>query len=147
MGEELLLVGRSSNLPREPTSRDGTPRARPTVALSRTPKRGRSHLPPQVSKKIEVAGENRYLKKSAALTLVRRSIADWHVFMVSIKMRPLLQYRVSSTPLSPAIPKNYIPEKLPPRDVPGVFFRPPQSDTWKIAHRTVTFMPRECGAR
>lgn len=29
---------------------------------------------------------------------------------------------------------------LPPREVPGVFFQPPQSLQWKIAHRSVTFM-------
>jgi hypothetical protein len=34
---------------------------------------------------------------------------------------------------------TYIPEKMPPREVPGCFFQPPQSDTWKLQHRTVTF--------
>ena len=38
----------------------------------------------------------------------------------------------------------YIPEKMPPRDVPGVFFQEPQSAQWQRDHRTVTFMPREC---
>jgi len=37
-----------------------------------------------------------------------------------------------------AIKFSYIPDKMPPREVPGVFFQPPQSDTWKIQHRTVT---------
>ncbi len=40
----------------------------------------------------------------------------------------------------------YIPEKMPPRDVPGVVFQPPQSESWRLAHRTVTFMPREANA-
>jgi len=35
--------------------------------------------------------------------------------------------------------------KLPPREIPGVFFRPPQSDRWRMEHRTVTFMPRVAG--
>lgn len=33
----------------------------------------------------------------------------------------------------------YIPEKMPPREVPNTYFQPPQSDTWRIQHRTVTF--------
>lgn len=31
--------------------------------------------------------------------------------------------------------------KLPPLEVPGVFFQPPQSDQWKIDHCTVSFVP------
>jgi hypothetical protein len=30
--------------------------------------------------------------------------------------------------------------KMPPLEVPGVFFRPPESTTWKLAHR-VTILP------
>jgi hypothetical protein len=31
----------------------------------------------------------------------------------------------------------YIPVNMPPREVPGVYFRPPESDQWKLAHRNV----------
>lgn len=41
------------------------------------------------------------------------------------------------------IAKQYIPEKMPPRDVPGCFFEEPQSDTWQLEHKTVTFMARK----
>lgn len=36
-------------------------------------------------------------------------------------------------------PRPYIPEKMPPRDVPGVWFQEPQTEQWQIQHRTVTF--------
>lgn len=42
----------------------------------------------------------------------------------------------------PGWERRYIPEKLPPREVPGCYFQPPQSDTWRIDHRTVTFLPQ-----
>jgi len=32
----------------------------------------------------------------------------------------------------------YIPDKMPPREVPGTYFEEPQSATWRLAHRTVT---------
>lgn len=38
--------------------------------------------------------------------------------------------------------QTYIPEKMPPRDVRGVFFQEPQTEQWLRDHRTVTFMPR-----
>lgn len=41
---------------------------------------------------------------------------------------------------APRPAKLYIPEKLPPREVPGVFFQEPQSDTWRIQHRNVSFL-------
>ncbi len=39
----------------------------------------------------------------------------------------------------------YIPEKMPPRGVAGVslIFQLPKSEAWLIAHRSVTFMPKE----
>lgn len=36
--------------------------------------------------------------------------------------------------------QRYIPEKLPPREAPGCFFQLPQSDQWKLDHRSFTFM-------
>lgn len=35
-----------------------------------------------------------------------------------------------------AIRFKYIPEGMPPREVPGVYFQAPKSDTWIIQHRT-----------
>jgi hypothetical protein len=39
----------------------------------------------------------------------------------------------------------YIPTKMPPRGVAGVslIFQLPTSEAWLLAHRSVTFMPRE----
>lgn len=38
--------------------------------------------------------------------------------------------------------RHYVPVKMPPREVPGCYFQPPQSDAWRRDHRTVTFLPR-----
>ena|ERR1035441_6458078 len=38
------------------------------------------------------------------------------------------------------VPRAYIPVKMPPREVPGCWFQLPQSDQWKIDHRTVSFL-------
>lgn len=42
--------------------------------------------------------------------------------------------------IPPRIPSNYIPEVLPPREVPGVYFQEPQSAQWREAHRMVQFL-------
>lgn len=33
------------------------------------------------------------------------------------------------------VKSNYVPEKMPPVDLPGLRFQEPQSDTWKLQHR------------
>lgn len=40
------------------------------------------------------------------------------------------------TGLTPFARSTYIPEKMPPREVPGVFFEEPKSATWRREHRT-----------
>lgn len=40
----------------------------------------------------------------------------------------------------------YIPEKLPPREVPNCYFQLPKSDTWRLAHRTVVIPARSFAA-
>jgi len=42
--------------------------------------------------------------------------------------------------IKPIVKRWYVPDRMPPREVPGVFFQIPQSDQWKRDHRTVTFM-------
>ena len=34
-------------------------------------------------------------------------------------------------------PSHYIPQRMPPVDLPGLKFQEPQSDQWRIDHRTV----------
>jgi len=41
---------------------------------------------------------------------------------------------------APRPAKLYIPEKLPPREVPGCYFEEPKSDTWRLQHRNVAFL-------
>ena len=90
-----------------------------------------------LSAKISVVGENRQIKRSVALTLIRRQVYEWHVFKVSIKARPFL---VSHQPHHVAVPFRYIPAKMPPREIPNCYFQLPQSDTWRIDHRSVSFL-------
>lgn len=38
--------------------------------------------------------------------------------------------------------RRFIPTKLPPREVNGTYFQAPRSSAWRLAHRTVTFLPK-----
>jgi len=41
---------------------------------------------------------------------------------------------------------SYIPDKMPPREVPGCWYQLPQSPTWREQHRRVSFLEaQECG--
>jgi hypothetical protein len=79
----------------------------------------------------------KHVKKSIAALLVRRLLAEI-VTPGVIRLLPVTTCHDPRTKFI-RIAKPYIPEKMPPREVPGVFFQPPQSDQWKIEHRTVTF--------
>ena len=73
--------------------------------------------------------------KSIALLMLRRGQAD--------RIGPrLIKRRAHCDYVKPPNPDT-TPQaagKLPPREVPGCFWQPPQSDTWRLEHRTVTFM-------
>jgi hypothetical protein len=86
-----------------------------------------------MSKKITVVGENRQIKRSAALTLVRRGAHEWVAFMVSIKARPLREFNPHALPCRQA-PKHYIPDTLPPMEVGNHRFQEPQSPSWQNDH-------------
>ena len=57
------------------------------------------------------------------------------------------QYRWNGSQAIQAIPPQpppeieirftYIPDRMPPREVPGVYFQEPRSDQWRKDHRTV----------
>ena|SRR6185437_10378631 len=77
-----------------------------------------------------------YLRKSVVLALVRRAQADWIVRNVLAKRREPRAEPHAMLPIEPVVCRPYIPEKMPPLNVPGVWFEEPQSVTWKIQHRT-----------
>ena len=102
--------------------------------------------------KIEVAGENRHVKKTVALTLVRKAIAEWEVYMVRIRMRRAYTYRPESKGLTivsfvfdydypeqlfdpelAKMPAMRYPQQLAPKDQ--------RTCVGKRDHRTVTFLP------
>lgn len=91
------------------------------------------------------AQPSRFLKKTVASTLLRRNLAERLDYNL-IRMRALRQETIilSAAQLQACRP-NYIPVKMPPREVNGTWFQMPQSDQWKIQHRTVKFMPRMAG--
>ena len=86
-----------------------------------------------------------YVKRSVAALLLRRLLAvrisDHVIQRVKVKQADAMTVRM------PIEIRRYVPAKMPPREIPGVFFQEPQSDTWKREHRTVTFMPRTFTAR
>lgn len=63
-----------------------------------------------------------YVKKSVAHLLVRRLLAKWdgpHVRYLLINPAKAICAMSNSHPAKP-----YIPEKMPPREIPGVYFKP-----------------------
>jgi hypothetical protein len=68
----------------------------------------------------------RRVKKAVALLLLRRLIVEEIIAGVLYRERPISQ--TADIPLvrlvGPA--KPYIPEQMPPREVPNVFFKPPE---------------------
>ena len=76
----------------------------------------------------------RFEKKTVARYLLRKLLAK-PISESVIKMLPIRPAEVSSYRL-PAEPRRYIPEKMPPLNVPGVYFEEPRSEQWRRDHRT-----------
>ena len=72
-----------------------------------------------------------YLKKSAAMLLITRLLADWEVRGVSIRRRmtKALPPGFHSQRFIPQ-PKPFIPERLPPAELPGIRFIAPLRPEW-----------------
>jgi hypothetical protein len=79
------------------------------------------------------------LPETVAEEMVQRMVAE-RISRKLIRMLP----PDSVFPVANLCPqtRRYIPEKLPPREVNGTYFQPPRSNTWRLAHRTVTFLPK-----
>ncbi len=73
-----------------------------------------------------------HLKRSVALRLVRRG---WAEIVTDFVIRRLSARATYSEPRYQ--PSRYIPETMPPVDLPGIHFQEPTSDTWRIQHRSV----------
>lgn len=83
-----------------------------------------------MAKKIVVYGvsgslESGELKKTMAACMVRQLYAVWVVENVSIQRLSVREFRPSSAPNPRPIYTPYIPEFMPPVEVPGVHFVPP----------------------
>ena len=95
--------------------------------------------------KIPLIGENRHVKRSVAELLIRRLTHEPILEMVGdkVKLVGIKAKRIRDVVATdPRLERDmsapiYIPEKMPPREVPGCYFQPPQSIQWKLAHRTV----------
>ena len=79
-----------------------------------------------------------FVKKEIASLLVARMAAEQISQRVIRMFAPDSIYPVLKRPQSRF---GYIPAKMPPREVPGVWFQKPQSDRWKIEHAPI--MPSE----
>lgn len=90
------------------------------------------------------------LRKSQSYVFeqVERGLADWvdqNNPKAGIICRELLYFGERTIPLE-TVGNQF--GKLPPREVPGVYFQLPQSEQWRKDHRTVTFMAEsEFGAQ
>lgn len=71
--------------------------------------------------------------------LVRRLFAKWitKTLIQMVKIRTTAEILAARKLETPKF--SYIPDRMPPRDVPNCKFLPPQTDTWKLEHRQVTF--------
>lgn len=90
--------------------------------------------------KITVLDDNSQIKKSAACLLVRRLLAEWVVFSVSIRRLKTREIPRTTTARFILPTKPYIPEKMPPVELPNpgwTKFVEPQSERWRTEHRTV----------
>jgi len=54
--------------------------------------------------------------------------------LVAVRRLPATEAERRSIPQAP-----YIPDRLPPMDIPGVRFKEPNSPTWRLDHRNVEF--------
>lgn len=85
-----------------------------------------------MSRKIVVTPSNERIKKSAAELRVRRGLAEWVVKNVSIRLlaiRALPKGWMSQKVAGQS--KPYIPEHMPPVDIPGVKWIPPKPKPWQ----------------
>jgi hypothetical protein len=46
-----------------------------------------------VSAKVNVIGENRTIKRTSALTLVLKQVYSWELYMVSVRKRPVRDFK------------------------------------------------------
>lgn len=70
------------------------------------------------------------LKKSIAILLVRRLLADWIEENVSIRRRAIRSFNPAAIPQAP---KHYIPDFLPAVEA-NTKFRLPNSPDWREVH-------------
>jgi hypothetical protein len=81
-----------------------------------------------MARKIAVKGESVHIKKSIAKLLVRRLLARWVVVNQLIERVPIHELPPGALARMPRcfVPaKPYIPEELPPYELPGLKFQLP----------------------
>lgn len=81
-----------------------------------------------------------HIPRAIAKEILRRLMAE-PVTAKVIRMFPPDSTFPVLKPLQPSVSPFHAAEPLPPREVPNCYFQLPQSDTWRIQHRTVSFMP------
>jgi hypothetical protein len=74
----------------------------------------------------------RWVKRAVSAFLLNKQICEAIAHNV-IRERPIREVRdvhVAQTGL-----RLFIPEKMPPREIPNTWFQEPQSPSWRLAHR------------
>jgi hypothetical protein len=82
-----------------------------------------------LARKIAIEGETVHIKKSIAKLLVRRLLAVWVVQNAIIRRVPVTELSPGALARMPRCalpPKPYIPDDLPPYELPGLKFQLPK---------------------
>lgn len=78
-----------------------------------------------MARKIAVEGERTNYKKSVAELLIRRLLAVWVIEGISIRRLAVREIPDQAARFTLET-KAYIPERMPPREVPNTKFVPPE---------------------
>lgn len=89
----------------------------------------------------------RYITPRIATHLLGFGVAFWILPKKILGIRDISEFMRCLSDMDPeqrqaARIKELLLSPMPPREVNGTWFQMPQSDQWKIQHRTVKFMPR-----
>ena len=73
------------------------------------------------------------VKNSVAKLRVRQLLSEWVVFGAVIRQLAIR----STAAIAAHPPRAPFTGKMPPREVPNCYFREPESEQWRLAHRSV----------
>ena len=103
------------------------------LTSDQTPKAEPQHY---ISSSLAVHFCNYWHNGRLAVRRLSKRIIWIQVEMTFGKLKALIRDFRDHAP-KPVYGKPYIPDRMPPREVPNCFFEEPKSVTWRLAHRLV----------